>query len=363
MSLRSFLPTRLVLNPGCKSIQCLRRQGPSEWTTKRSIQSTSQTRATVVSEPEGERTTEMQRVKKDSSQTAGLFSIRPGQLYRSRLAEHYHNQMASDLLYMTYELPAGYALDGSTPHRADGRALTQHPDPISKLPQWDPEDPYTRNRPPRPPKGGSGSLPRRPPSDSSPENLVRLKKISIDIHVPEAIHTKKELLGAIYLLQLISGQPDRAALSTDQLSKLFRSEGIQISRTKDKSTTFKVRTGMVCGAHLEIRGPKMFDFLDILSTFVLPRLKDFNGFALPPVDAHRRHAAMVSGVVQIGLPDHAMGLWPAVEESLENWPRKYGMNIHFLTNATGPGASDKARALISGFRVPFVRPQDAKLER
>ncbi|OAV90502.1 hypothetical protein PTTG_02594 [Puccinia triticina 1-1 BBBD Race 1] len=360
MSLRSFISTRLVgLNPSCKSVGwCARRSEPS---SQRAIQSSSQPRATVASEEqEGELPSLAQKA---SSQHAGLFSIRPGQLYRSRLAEHYQNQMASDLLYMTYELPAGYALDGSTPHRADGRALTQHPDPISKLPQWDPEDPYTRNRPPRPPKGGSGALPRRPPSDSSPENLVRLKKISIDIHVPEAIHTKKELLGAIYLLQLISGQPDRAALSTDQLSKLFSSEGIQISRTKDKSTTFKVRTGMVCGAHLEIRGPKMFDFLDILSTFVLPRLKDFNGFALPPADAHRRHTAMVSGVVQIGLPDHAMGLWPGVEESLENWPRKYGMNIHFLTSATGPGATDKARALISGFRVPFVRPEDAKLER
>ncbi|KAI9625011.1 hypothetical protein H4Q26_016578 [Puccinia striiformis f. sp. tritici PST-130] len=271
--------------------------------------------------------------------------------------------MASDLLYMTYELPAGYALDGTTPHRADGRALTQHPDPMSKLPQWDKEDPYTKNRPPRPPKGGTGALPRRPPSDSSPDNLVRLKKISIDIHVPEAIHTKKELLGAIYLLQLISGQPDRASLSTDQMSKLYKSEGIELSKTRDKSTTFKVRTGMVCGAHVEIRGPRMYEFIDILSTFVLPRVKDFNGFKLPPVDAHRRHTAMVSGVVQIGLPDHAMGLWPGVEESLENWPRKYGMNIHFLTNATGPGASERARALISGFRVPFVRPEDAKLER
>lgn len=293
-----------------------------------------------------------------------LFSIRPGQMYRSRLAQYYQDQLASDLLYMTYELPAGYALDGSTPHQPDGRAITQHPDPLDKLPKWDPNDPYTRNRPPRPPKGGVGALPRRPPSDSSPPNQTRLLKISIDIHIPEAIHTKKELLGGIYLLQLISGQPDRTGLDqTTRNSKLFRSEGIKISRTKDKSTTFKVRTGMVCGLHVDIKGPKMFEFLDILTTFVLPRLKDFSGFRLPPADAHKRHASMVSGVVQIGLPDHAMGLWPGVEESLENWPRKYGMNIHFQTNATGPSATDRARALISGFRVPFVTPEDAKLKR
>ncbi|MBW0525615.1 hypothetical protein O181_065330 [Austropuccinia psidii MF-1] len=294
---------------------------------------------------------------------ADLISIRPGQLYRSRLAEYYNDQLASDLLYMTYQLPAGHALDGSTPHQPDGRALTDYPDPMTKVPKWDPNDPYTRNRPPKPPKGGSGAIPRRAPPDSSPEHLVKLLKVALDIHVPEAIHTKKELLGAIYLLELITGQPDRTGLSSESLSKLTRSSGIHLCRTKDASTTFKVRRGMVCGARVELKGPKMYSFLDVLTTFVLPRLKDFNGFSLPPPDAHRRHTAMVSGVVQVGLPDHAMGLWPGVEESLENWPRKYGMNIHFITNATGPGASEKARALMSGFRVPFVRPEDAKLKR
>lgn len=355
MSIR--LAARRFIHPSGSTAQQLPRRFISSTTTLLQV---------TPSEHVQQITNEIERKTKrivEERSDPSYYSIRPGQLYRSRLAEYYQDQLASDLLYMSYELPAGYALDGSTPHPPHGRAITDHPDPSSKLPHWDPLDPYTKNRPPRPPKGGTGAIPRKPHPDSSPQYLVKLIKVSIDIHVPEAIHTKKELLGAIYLLQLISGQVDRSALSTDSLSKLSTNEGIRVCRTKDKSTTFKVRRGMVCGAHLEIKGPGMYQFLDILTTFVLPRLKDFNGFPLPSPDAHRRHTAMVSGVVQIGLPDHAMGLWPGVEESLENWPRKYGMNIHLVTNATGPGASDKARALISGFRVPFVRPEDAKLKR
>ncbi|CAH7666710.1 ribosomal protein L5 domain-containing protein [Phakopsora pachyrhizi] len=308
-------------------------------------------------------TSEHQPIRGIDRYNLDYLSIRPDSLYRTRLSEYYDNHLSSDLLYMTYQLPAGYSNDGTTPHNSNGRALVQHPDPTTRLPNWDPEDPYASNRPPRPPRGGSASIPRKPKSDSSPSNLVRLSRITIDTHVSEAIHTKKELLGAIYLLKLISGQLDRSSLSQDQLTRLSPDQGIRLSRTKDRSTTFKVRRNMVCGVNVTIQGPRMFDFIDTLTTFVLPRLKDFNGFSLPPSDSHHRHNSMVSGVVQIGLSDHGMGLWPGVEESLENWPRKYGMNIHFITNATGPGATEKARALMSGFRIPFVRPEDAKLKR
>lgn len=282
------------------------------------------------------------RLKSHEADLKAYKNLKPGIMTRCRLSDYYDDHLSSDMLYMTYQLPAGYAMDGSTPHTSHGRAITQHPDPLSQLPQWDPNDPYTRNRPPRPPKGGTCATPRRPAADTSPDHAIHLQKISIDIHVPESIHTKKELLGAIYLLQLITGQPDRTGLSADGLACIPSNHGIQLSKTKDASTTFRVRRGMTCGVHVDLRGPEMFNFMDVLVTFVLPRLKDYNGFKLPPHDVHQRYTSMVSGTVQLGLPSSGMGLWPGIEESLENWPRRYGMNIHFVTNATGPGASDKA---------------------
>lgn len=315
--------------------------------------------ATVVTKEENQAT---KPISLDGNHRKLAKIVKPGMMARCRLSEYYDHHLSSDMLYMTYQLPAGYAMDGSTPHHSNGRGITDHPNPLSKLPQWDPTDPYTRNRPARPPKGGTCAIPKKPAPDSSPDHSIRLQKISIDIHVPESIHTKKELLGAIYLLQIITGQPDRTGLTSEAASVLPSNEGIHLSKTKDASTTFRVRRGMTCGVHVDLKGPEMFNFIDVLVTFVLPRLKDYNGFKLPPHDVHQRYTSMVSGTVQLGLPSSGMGLWPGIEESLENWPRKYGMNVHFVTNATGPGASDKARALMSGFRIPFVRPADAKLK-
>ena len=50
-----------------------------------------------------------------------------------------------------------------------------------------------------------------------------------------------------------------------------------------------------------------------------------------------------------------MGLFPQIEVNLDSYPKSYGMHIHFITNATGEGAQNKARQLLSGFQIPFAR--------
>jgi len=50
-----------------------------------------------------------------------------------------------------------------------------------------------------------------------------------------------------------------------------------------------------------------------------------------------------------------MGFFPQIEVNLDAYPRSYGMHIHFVTNAKGLGAQNRARALVSGFQVPFTR--------
>jgi large subunit ribosomal protein L5 len=99
----------------------------------------------------------------------------------------------------------------------------------------------------------------------------------------------------------------------------------------------------------------MYDFLETLVEFVLPRLREFPGLVLPGSASNLQTPSGVSGVVSFGLPPEAMGLFPETEVNLDSYPKSYGMHIHFITSAEGLGAQNRARALLSGLGVPFVR--------
>jgi large subunit ribosomal protein L5 len=51
----------------------------------------------------------------------------------------------------------------------------------------------------------------------------------------------------------------------------------------------------------------------------------------------------------------AMVFFPQLEVNVDAYPTLPGIHIHFVTNEKGKGAQDKARALVSGFQVMFVR--------
>lgn len=131
-------------------------------------------------------------------------------------------------------------------------------------------------------------------------------------------------------------------------------EGIQIVKGK-KSVGGWIRPGIPVGVKVDLKGQSMYDFLATLVEFVLPRLRDFPGIVLPPQSSSVNSPSSVSGVVSFGLPPDAMGFFPQIEVNLDSYPKTYGMHIHFVTNATGLGAQNRARSLISGFQVPFVR--------
>ena len=132
------------------------------------------------------------------------------------------------------------------------------------------------------------------------------------------------------------------------------SSGVQIVKGK-KNVSGWVRPGIPLGVKVELKGDRMYDFLGTLVQFVLPRLRDFEGVVLPPASANLKTPAGVSGVVSIGLPPEAMGFFPQIEVNQDAYPLQYGMHIHFVTNAEGVGAQNKARALLSGFQLPFTR--------
>jgi large subunit ribosomal protein L5 len=112
-----------------------------------------------------------------------------------------------------------------------------------------------------------------------------------------------------------------------------------------------IRPGVPVGAKVDLRGQSMYGFLNTLTEFVLLRLRDFDGIVLPPKSSSSTTPSTVSGVVSFGLPPEAMVFFPQLEVNVDAYPMLPGIHIHFVTK----GAQDKARALVSGFQVPFVR--------
>lgn len=113
---------------------------------------------------------------------------------------------------------------------------------------------------------------------------------------------------------------------------------------------------MATGCRIKIEGDEMWRFLETLTEFVFPRLREWKGLKLPQIRGEdRTDESATAGAISMGLAPPAMALFPQIEACLDAYPRMYGMNITFLTNQRGLGAADRSRALLSGFRVPFER--------
>lgn len=210
---------------------------------------------------------------------------------------------------------------------------------------YDPEDPYSKYRKNLP--VGGLQIGKKPAPIASPENVVKLEKICLHSMQKTALSSRSNLLGTIMAFRAISGE-------TEQGGGWMSSSGVQLVRGK-KNVSGWVRPGLPIGVKVEIKGEKMYEFLGTLVQFVLPRLREFEGVVLPPASVNLATPAGVSGVVSMGLPPDAMGFFPQIEVNQDMYPRMYGMHIHFVTNAEGAGAQNKARALLSGFQLPFAR--------
>jgi large subunit ribosomal protein L5 len=248
--------------------------------------------------------------------------------HQSRFQDYYHNTLQDDLMYMTYV------------HESSSRP-PQRPIRLA----YDPEDPYTKNRH-NPPVGGS-QIGKKPSPPSTPQNVVQLERIQIHTMTKEAINSKSSLLGPIAVFRAISGENYKGG-------GVHTAEGVQIVNAV-KTVGGWSRSGAALGVKVDMKGPKMYDFLSTLVEFVLPRMREFNGVQLPSSSSNMQTPSGVSGVVSFGLPPEAMGLFPQIEVNLDSYPNSYGMHIHFITTAEGQGAQNRARALLSGFGVPFIR--------
>src|SRR5262249_31278999 len=110
-------------------------------------------------------------------------------------------------------------------------------------------------------RAGSGSGPPRQVHYSHVMQVPALLKIAVNRGVGDAARDAKLIEGAVKARAIITGQKPAVA------------------RAKKSIAQFKLREGMPIGAHVTLRGDRMWEFLDRLLTLALPRIRDFRGLS------------------------------------------------------------------------------------
>mgnify|MGYP003325171972 CR=1 FL=1 len=147
-----------------------------------------------------------------------------------------------------------------------------------------------------------------------------LTKIVVNMGVGDAAKDSKLIEGAIRDLTAITGQKP------------------QVTRARKSIAQFKLREGMPIGAHVTLRGDRMWEFLDRLLSVSLPRIRDFRGLSAKQFDG--------KGNYTFGLTEQIV--FPEID--LEKIDRPRGMDITVVTTATN---DEEGRALLRLLGFPF----------
>lgn len=111
-----------------------------------------------------------------------------------------------------------------------------------------------------------------------------------------------------------------------------------IARAKKSIATFKVREGQALGAYVTLRGARMYEFLDRLIHFSLPRVKDFRGLSPKGFDGRGNYTFGLKE--QITFP----------EINYDKIDKIRGLGIVISTTAN---TNDEGRELLRGVGMPF----------
>src|SRR6188508_3132567 len=147
-----------------------------------------------------------------------------------------------------------------------------------------------------------------------------LTKIVVNMGVGEAARDSKLIDGAIRDLATVTGQKP------------------QVTKARKSIAQFKLREGMPIGAHVTLRGDRMWEFLDRLLSLALPRIRDFRGLSPRQFDGN--------GNYTFGLNEQSM----FHEIDQDKIDRVRGMDITVVTTAK---TDDEGRALLRHLGFPF----------
>ena len=155
---------------------------------------------------------------------------------------------------------------------------------------------------------------------ANPMQVPRIVKVVVNMGVGDAAKDSKLIEGAIRDLTAITGQKP------------------QVTKARKSIAQFKLREGMPIGTHVTLRGNRMWEFLDRLTSLALPRIRDFRGLNGKQFDGN--------GNYTFGLNEQSM----FHEINQDKIDRVRGMDITVVTTATN---DDEGRALLKALGFPF----------
>ena len=150
--------------------------------------------------------------------------------------------------------------------------------------------------------------------------VPRIKKITINMGLGEAISNPKIMDSAVEELRAISGQQP------------------VVTKAKKSIATFKLREGQKIGAMVTLRRDRMYEFFDRLVTLALPRVRDFKGVSPKAFDGR--------GNYSLGIREQI--IFPEI--SFDEVDKIKGMNVSIVTSAR---TDDQGRALLKALGMPF----------
>jgi len=150
--------------------------------------------------------------------------------------------------------------------------------------------------------------------------VPRLRKIIVNMGLGEAIQNAKLLDSAAHELGQITGQKP------------------VITRARKSIANFKLRKNMPIGAMVTLRGDRMYEFFDRLTSVAMPRVRDFRGVSTRAFDGR--------GNYTLGLRDQLV--FPEIDYSKVD--KTKGMNITIVTDAR---TDAEALALLRHMGMPF----------
>ena len=150
--------------------------------------------------------------------------------------------------------------------------------------------------------------------------IPNLTKIVVNMGVGDAARDSKLIEGAIRDLATITGQKP------------------QVTKSRKSIAQFKLRENQPIGAHVTMRGDRMWEFADRLLSISLPRIRDFRGLSPKQFDG--------KGNYTFGLTEQVV--FPEIEQDKIDRPR--GMDITIVTTAKN---DEEGRALLKLLGFPF----------
>ena len=147
-----------------------------------------------------------------------------------------------------------------------------------------------------------------------------LTKIVVNMGVGEAARDSKLIEGAVRDLTDITGQKP------------------QVTKARVSIAQFKLREGQPIGAHVTLRGDRMWEFLDRLLSTSLPRIRDFRGLSAKQFDGNGNYTFCLT----------EQSMFHEIDQ--DKIDRTRGMDITVVTTAKN---NDEGRALLRLLGFPF----------